>query len=94
MGKVFFLEVENSTDDPCWIQLFDQRPTTVTLGETQPAQSYMIPPWDGATPGVLERNFSEKGVLFDRAISYACVRGGAKASTAPDSDLVVNMIYV
>lgn len=85
-GQLYGWFIYNSNSSVAYVQFFDLATGSVTLGTTSPKFSIGIPAGSGANV------FSDTGLAFATAITYACTttRSG---STAPTNTVDVNFFY-
>ena len=90
-GVLRFLEVQNNNNVDIWLQLFDLRYQSVSIGSTSPAQSWLIPAGFGLYSS-REVQLPSQGWNFKNALSYACTTTPA-GSGAPTNNLILNALY-
>jgi hypothetical protein len=91
-GEIHAIVVHNPNATTAFIQFFDEA-GTITVGTTDPKQSFPVPP-PAETPagGPLVLPLA-KPMRFHNSIKYACTTT-ADGNTDPSVGLVVNVLYV
>ena len=91
-GILWGVEVSNPNSADAYLQLFDLATGDVTVGTTTPKLSFLVPGGDGTLDGAMDKSFSDFGIAFNTAITYACATTAAGGSD-PSAGLILNLLY-